>query len=177
MAVSDFLPLADEKLRIKSHPVQATITINNGRVSFHDLYTNFNHSGTKADEIPFFVQFLDRQGHTLMLSGNLEGRRLYHGERFPSNEVIETVFFFGKPSRRLITPVHIHQQHLGWLIVTVPFDYLDDFKEYKNKTLLTTGSIGVLIFVLLKIIKIFLKVTLINWLSASKPSFKYYNIF
>lgn len=141
----------DRFLHMQSDNFQATITINNGRVSFHDLYTNFNHSGTKADEIPFFVQFLDRQGHTLMLSGNLEGRRLYHGERFPSNEVIETVFFFGKPSRRLITPVHIHQQHLGWLIVTVPFDYLDDFKEYKNKTLLTTGSIGVLIFVLLSI--------------------------
>jgi len=62
---------------------------------------------------------------------------------------LETVFFFGEPSRRLITPVHIHNQHIGWLIVTIPFDYLDDFKDYKNRILFITGSIGILLFILL----------------------------
>jgi len=134
---------------MQSDNFQATISIQNGRISFHDLHSNFEHSGTEEDEIPFYVQFLDSHGRTLMLSGNLEERRLYHGGKLPPKELLETVFFFGEPSRRLITPVHIHNQHIGWLIVTIPFDYLDDFKDYKNRILFITGSIGILLFILL----------------------------
>ncbi|MBT3254123.1 MAG: HAMP domain-containing histidine kinase [Candidatus Marinimicrobia bacterium] len=139
----------DRFLHMQSDNFQATISIQNGRISFHDLHSNFEHSGTEEDEIPFYVQFLDSHGRTLMLSGNLEERRLYHGGKLPPKELLETVFFFGEPSRRLITPVHIHNQHIGWLIVTIPFDYLDDFKDYKNRILFITGSIGILLFILL----------------------------
>ncbi len=139
----------DRFLHMQSDNFQATISVQADRISFHDLYSSFEHSGTREDEIPFYLQFLDNHGRTLMLSGNLDGRRLYHGEKFPDKETLETVFFFGEPSRRMITPVHIHSQHLGWLIITIPFDYLDDFKDYKNKILITTGSIGIILFILL----------------------------
>ncbi len=139
----------DRFLHMQSDNFQATISLNGGRISFHDLYSKIEHTGTRENEIPFYVQFLDGQGRTLMLSGNLEGRRLYHGGILPPRDTLETVYFFGEPSRRLITPVHIHRHHVGWLIVTIPFKYLDEFKDYKNKILVITGSIGILLFIFL----------------------------
>ncbi len=149
----------DKFLHMQSDNFQATITVQNGRISFHDLHSNFEHSGAAADDIPFYVQFMDGHGRTLMLSGNLEGRRLYHGEKLPHMETVETVFFFGEPSRRLITPVHIHQQHVGWLIVTIPYNYLDDFKDYKNRILMITAGIAILLFILLSFL--FVKLALL----------------
>ena len=157
----------DKFLHMQSDNFQATITVQNDRISFHDLHSNFEHSGAADDDIPFFVQFINNQGRTIMLSGNLEGRRLYHGENLPSRETVETVFFFDKPSRRLITPVHIHQQHLGWLIVTIPFKYLDDFKDYKNKILIVTGSVGILLFILLSILFVKLALRPVKQLAKS----------
>jgi len=52
----------DRFLHMQSDNFQATISIQNGRISFHDLHSNFEHSGTEEDEIPFYVQFLDSHG-------------------------------------------------------------------------------------------------------------------
>jgi two-component system OmpR family sensor kinase len=157
----------DRFLHMQSDNFQSTITVNNGRIFFHDLHSNYEHSGSKSDEIPFYVQFLDVNGHTIMLSGNLEGRRLYHGGTLPPAETLETVFFFGEPSRRLTTPVRIHEQHLGWLIITIPFDYLDEFKDYKNKILIITGSVGILLFVLLSFLFVKLALRPVKQLAMS----------
>lgn len=157
----------DRFLHMQSDNFQSTISVQNGRISFHDLHSNFEHSGTQEDEIPFFVQFLNGSGHTLMLSGNLEGRRLYHGGKLPPQETMETVFFFGEPSRRLTTPVHIHKQHLGWLIITIPFDYLDDFKDYKNKIVFITGSIAILLFIFLSFLFVKLALRPVKQLAKS----------
>ena len=157
----------DRFLHMQSDNFQSTVSVTNGRIYFHDLNSNYEHFGSKEDEIPFYVQFLDIQGHTIMLSGNLEGRRLYHGGQLPPSETLETVFFFGEPSRRLTTPVHIHQQHLGWLIITIPFDYLDDFKDYKNKILFITASIGILLFVFLSFLFVKLALRPVKQLAES----------
>ncbi|NQT61476.1 MAG: HAMP domain-containing histidine kinase [Candidatus Marinimicrobia bacterium] len=157
----------DKFLHMQSDNFQATISVQDGRLSFHDLHSNFEHSGAEADDIPFYVQFMDGHGRTLMLSGNLEGRRLYHGEKLPPRETMETVFFFDEPSRRLITPVHIHKQHVGWLIVTIPFKYLDDFKDYKNKILMITAGIAILLFVFLSFLFVKLALLPVKQLSLS----------
>ena len=137
----------DRFLHLQSDNFQATITIEGDRISFHDLNGDFDHRGRDDKEIPFYVQMVNLQGNTIMLTGNLEGRRLYHGTDLPSEEVFETVFFFEKPSRRLTAPVFIKEQHLGWLFVTIPFDYLDSFKDFKNKILAVATVIGVLLFI------------------------------
>jgi len=157
----------DRFLHMQSDNFKSTISVNDGKISFHDLQTNVEHTGGRENEIPFYVQFLDAHGRTLMLSSNLEGRRLYHGGILPPRDTMETVYFFGEPSRRLITPVHIHSQHLGWLIVTIPFDYLDDFKNYKNKILMITGSIGILLFILLSFLFVKLALRPVKLLAQS----------
>jgi len=155
----------DRFLHMQSDNFQATITVNHGRISFHDLYGSFEHSGVEEHEIPFFLQFLDIQGRTLLLSGNLEQRRLYHGTVLSHQETLETVHFFGEPSRRLISPVNIHGQHIGWVIVTIPFDFLDDFKEYKNNILIFTGSVAILLFIGLSILFVKLALRPVNQLA------------
>jgi len=157
----------DKFLHMQSDNFQATISVQNGRILFHDLHSNYEHSGKEEDDIPFYVQFLDGRGHTLMLSGNLEGRRLYHGGKLPHQETLETVFFFDEPSRRLVTPVHIHKQHLGWLIVTIPFKYLDDFKDYKNKILIAVSSIAILLFIFLSFLFVKLALRPVKQLAKS----------
>ncbi len=139
----------DKFLHQQSDNFQSTITIKDNLISFHELMNDFKHSGSKEKDIPFYLQMVNLAGQTVMLSGNLEGRRLYHGSTLPNHETFETVFFFGKPSRRLTTPVSIHDRHIGWLIVTLPFDYLETFRNYKNKILGTATLIGIVLFTFL----------------------------
>ncbi len=142
----------DRFLHQQSDNFQATISIENGMVSFHDLNSGFEHQGSEDDEIPFYLQMLDIHGRTVMLSGNLEGRRLYHGEKLPNEEIYETVYFFDRASRRLSTPIRLEGLHLGWLIVTVPFDYLNEFRNYKDKVLFIASIIGIVLFTLMSIV-------------------------
>ncbi len=139
----------DNFLHQQSDNFQSTITIKDNLVSFHELNKDFTHIGSRDNEIPFYLQMLDLKGKTVMLSGNLEGRRLYHGNTLSKEEIYETVLFFDKPSRRLTTPVSVKGQHIGWLIVTLPFDYLDSFKMFKNKILVVATIIGVVLFIFL----------------------------
>jgi len=139
----------DKFLHQQSDNFQSTITIKDNLISFHELNNDFKHSGSKDKDIPFYLQMVDLHGKTVMLSGNLEGRRLYHGKTLPNEEVLETVYFFDKPSRRLTTPVSIHGRQIGWLIVTLPFDYLESFRDYKNKILVTATLIGIILFIFL----------------------------
>lgn len=139
----------DKFLHQQSDNFQATISIQNNKISFHDLNSNFDHRGAEKDEIPFYVQFLDLHGQTLMLSGNLEGRRLYHGEVLPDTEIFETVSFFEKPSRRLIAPVLKTGHTIGWVIVTVPYEFLEEFKLYKTRILFVIMIAGVIFFIFL----------------------------
>lgn len=139
----------DKFLHQQSDNFQATISITDNTVSFHDLLSDFDHRAPRENDIPFFLQMLDIHGHTLLLSGNQENRRLTHGTNLPDHETFETVYFFNKPSRRLTSPVYMKGQHIGWVIVTLPFDYLDPFKRYKNKILVIATVIGVLLFTFL----------------------------
>jgi signal transduction histidine kinase len=157
----------DKFLHQQSDNFQSTITLNEGKISFHDLNSNFDHRGSRKDEIPFYLQMVDIQGHTIMLTGNLEGRRLYHGKPLAHDEILETVFFFDKPSRRLTTPVFIKGRHLGWLLVTIPFDYLEPFKIYKNKILSVATIIGVILFIFLAYVFIRLALKPVKHLAQS----------
>jgi len=155
----------DKFLHMQSDNFQSTISIRDGRIYFHDLHSSYEHSGTKEDDIPFFVQFLDIHGRTLMLSSNLEGNRLYHGGHLGMEEKLETVYFFDEPARRLTTPVRIHQQHLGWLIVTIPYEYMSDFRSYKNWILFSVSGIAILLFIVLSIVFVKLALKPVNMLT------------
>lgn len=136
----------DKFLHQQADNFKATMSIHDNRISFHDLNSDFEHDISEEEEIQFYLQMLDTKKQTVMLSGNLEGRRLYHGTSLPSKAIFETVFFFNKPSRRLITPLHLEDRNVGWLIVTVPYDYLDSFKRYINIVLSVSTLIGIVFF-------------------------------
>lgn len=157
----------DKFLHMQSDNFQSTVYVRDGHIFFHDLHSNYEHYGAKEDDIPFYVQFLNIHGHTMMLSSNLDGQRLYHGGALPSEEKLETVYFFDEPSRRLTTPVHIHEQHLGWLIVTIPYEYMDEFKIYKNKILFSVSGVAILFFTLLSILFVKLALKPVKLLTQS----------
>ncbi len=157
----------DKFLHQQSDNFQATISIKDNLISFHDLHSDFEHSVAKEDEIPFFLQLVDTKGHTVMLSGNQEGRRLSHGAALAPEEVYETVYFFDKPSRRLTTPVIIKSQRVGWLIVTLPFDFLDQFKDHKNRILVIATIVGVLLFTFLGYLFVALALRPVKYLAKS----------
>jgi hypothetical protein len=77
----------DQFLHQQSDNFQSTISIENNQVSFHEINKDIRHSQSTYDEIPYYLQMLDRLGGTGMFAGNLEGRRLYYGATLPKEEV------------------------------------------------------------------------------------------
>ena len=142
----------DRFLHQQADNFKATISINNNSFSFHDLHADFEHLGEEEEEIPFFLQMMDKHGKTLLVSGNTSSTRLYHGGALPDSSTYETISFFDKPSRQLTSPIMVQGQRLGWVIVTLPFDYLDSFTQFKNKILVLTTLGGIFVLTLLSIL-------------------------
>jgi len=136
----------DEFLHQQADNFKATMTIRGTQFTFHDLNPDFEHNRPNEQEIPFHVQVLDLNYKTLMLSGNLHGKSLYRGGELPHYEIHETVREGGDKVRRMVTPLTVSNHHVGWIIVTVSYHYLDKFRNrlYIIVALATLAAINLL---------------------------------
>ncbi len=119
----------DQFLHQQADNYKATMSFHQGRITFHDLNPDFEHTKPLEEEIPFHVQMLDMHYQTIMLSGNLQGHSLYQGGQLPHRETYETLMGPNGKIRRLVTPLRFRDSHIGWIIVSLSYHYLDDFRD------------------------------------------------
>lgn len=136
----------DQFLHQQADNFNATMSIVGQQITFHDLNPGFEHTRPHDEEIPFHVQALDINYNTLMLSGNLEGKSLYSGGPLPHEEKYETIYVDSDKVRRLTTPLKLSSHHVGWIIITLSYHYLDNFRDhlYQIITFATISAIFLL---------------------------------
>ncbi len=139
----------DQFLHQQADNFKATIVVSDSTISFCDLNPEFVHSKRIEDEIPFYMQLLDTNYQTIMLSGSLKGQALHPEGKFPLHEIQRTVRHGEDRLRQLITPVTYAGKRAGWLIVSVFYYYLDNFRHrlFSALTLITGLTLVFLIII------------------------------
>jgi len=138
----------DKFLHQESDNFKATISVSNNKISFHDLRPSYQHELPMEDEIPFSLQMLDINYKTVMLSGNRRGHVLYTGGKLPLREVHRTIYEGDDKFRQLITPVRYQGHHLGWVIASVSYHYVDAFRTRLQNTLRVATFLAIILLII-----------------------------